>query len=114
MTDQSVEAAQVQTGKNCSKCGQWKLYSAFYRDRSRKDGFKHKCKECADIDTQTYRENNAEKVIEANRQYHETHREERREYARHYGQANKTRHLEQEQPRPGAPSTTLTAAVKGK
>lgn len=99
MADQSGKGTQVQTGKHCSSCGQWKLYTEFYRDRSRKDGFKHRCKACADAATQAYREKNPDKVAEANRQYNETHREERREYARQYGQANKSRHLEQEQPR---------------
>lgn len=32
--------------KKCSKCGEWKLVSEFYNDKSCKDGLRRQCKEC--------------------------------------------------------------------
>lgn len=98
----------IQTGKHCSKCGQWKLLSEFFRDRARKDGFKHRCKECATADTVAYREKHPEKVNEVNRRYREKHGEERRQYARRYAEANKQRHLAQERPRPAVDPDLMT------
>lgn len=34
--------------KICSKCGQYKPLSDFYKDSSKKDGFKYACKVCCD------------------------------------------------------------------
>jgi hypothetical protein len=33
--------------KKCSKCGELKLVSEFYRDKSYKDGYRRQCKECS-------------------------------------------------------------------
>src|ERR1022692_4548648 len=35
--------------KICGKCKVEKLVSEFFRDRTRKDGLKPRCKECADL-----------------------------------------------------------------
>src|SRR5262249_40022903 len=39
--------------KRCSRCGEEKGRSEFYRDASRKDGFTHRCKKCDNARTKT-------------------------------------------------------------
>jgi hypothetical protein len=33
-------------GNVCNKCGEWKAFDEFYKDKTRKDGCKHYCKMC--------------------------------------------------------------------
>ncbi|SOB60630.1 putative prophage protein [Pseudodesulfovibrio profundus] len=105
--------AEYQT-KRCTKCGEVKPVSEFYKRAESRDGLVSNCKSCGAAATKRWRENNADKdrarkyawreknkerareidrksyqkrreVRKAkNREYNRTHREERREYQRNY------------------------------
>ena len=46
--------------KKCTKCGEFKELSAFYKHPGMKDGLLNKCKECTKKDVKENRKNNAE------------------------------------------------------
>lgn len=43
-------------GKVCSKCGEYKIYSEFYKNHTHKDGFTGQCKKCRDEYGKLYRQ----------------------------------------------------------
>lgn len=50
--------------KTCSKCGETKLFSEFYKRASAKDGLHPHCKPCASAASKAYAVNNAERLRE--------------------------------------------------
>ena len=48
--------------KTCSKCGETKATSEFYKDSSHKDGFQSHCKLCKDKSGKIYRMKNQDKI----------------------------------------------------
>jgi len=44
--------------KTCSKCGASKLVSEFSRNKTRKDGLQHRCRDCTNSDNKAWRESN--------------------------------------------------------
>jgi len=54
--------------KRCAICEQWKLRSSFSKDKYKKDGLSHRCKQCRSEHHQVHREEEAEayKIYQAN------------------------------------------------
>jgi len=67
--------------KTCTKCKLEKDKSEFSKDKSRKDGFRSYCKQCA----KEYRENNKNKMKE----YRENNKDKTKEYQKEYYENNK-------------------------
>lgn len=76
--------------KKCSKCGELKPLSEFQKDKSRKDGYCYRCKECVNSDkhkkayAKEYRENHKEYFKEKHAEYRERNREKERERSKQY------------------------------
>jgi len=66
--------------KYCNTCSTTKDISEFSKDKSRKDGFRSKCKLCV----KQYRKENAEKIKAYNKEYKEDHAEEVVAYNKKY------------------------------
>ena len=81
MTNQTV---QVKT-KKCSTCKEVKDYSAFGKNKSRKDGYQNQCKRC---DAEYY-QNNKESLAEKSAEYRKNNKESIIEYRREYYKNNK-------------------------
>lgn len=47
--------------KECKKCNKFKEYSEFYKDKSTKDGYKNKCKQCCNEYMKSYRKTDKNK-----------------------------------------------------
>ena len=69
--------------KKCSKCGEWKPISEFYKDKRSNDGLQSKCKKCR----KDYYENNKEKIKE----YYENNKEKIKEQQKEYNKNNYVR-----------------------
>jgi len=70
--------------KKCSKCGEWKLFSEFYNDKSHNDGLTSACKDCRKKHDNEYRKNNREYYIEYNRRYRRNNKQYFKEYDKKY------------------------------
>jgi ribosomal protein L11 methylase PrmA len=66
--------------KKCSKCGEWKQISEFYKDRSKKDGLDYQCKNCK----KEYLQINKEKRNESSRKYYENNKKYYKEWKKKY------------------------------
>lgn len=92
--------------KTCSKCGRELPISEFYKDKSRKDGYRSECKECSKLSkkkynsehreeinekNRLYKSKNKEKILEIQRQFRREHPELRKEFY----QKNRDKELEQ-------------------
>jgi 5-methylcytosine-specific restriction endonuclease McrA len=75
--------------KACSKCKEVKNLSEYYKDKQRKDGFRHDCKSCNNAKNVAYRNANAEKVRATKKAYAEKTKERRREVMLAWQRANK-------------------------
>ena len=70
--------------KRCTRCGDTKDVSEFYRDASRSDGLSPQCKACCRVHQRAYRQrvqrdpSKRERRNEATRQWRETNREKMR------------------------------------
>lgn len=62
--------------KKCSKCKIEKDYTYFSKDKSRKDGFSNKCKNCY----KEYQQQNPEIVNRANKKWSKNNRDQRNKY----------------------------------
>jgi len=87
-------------GKRCSKCGEVKPLTEFYRDARAKDGRRPHCKACITARCQANKEAraaydharyeaNREEILAQARVYREDHKDERAAYGRAYRDANK-------------------------
>jgi hypothetical protein len=92
--------------KTCTKCGQSKPLSEYYRDAKARDGHQFHCKQCDGASRRAYYQANKVKILEHNekyakenrdiilaygKQYHAGHREENRQRCHEYYLANKER-----------------------
>lgn len=59
--------------KKCSKCGELKELSEFYKDG--KGGYRSECKVCKDEHSKQYREKNRDKELKKTREYREKNRD---------------------------------------
>lgn len=93
----------MSTGKTCTKCGVWKSYDLYSKDKSKKDGHTSACKECNKKTfkkayerngakyrerTAEWSEENPEKVAEHQRQYKKTHPKKIAEITARYQKKN--------------------------
>ena len=74
--------------KTCSRCKIEKSFDAFGKNKSRKDGYQHRCKSCCSCDQKKYREDNPEKKREANETYRKNNPEIFREHQKRYRENN--------------------------
>lgn len=70
--------------KKCTKCGEIKSYSEFYKDKSRKDGYATSCKSCRRKYYEKHKEERDSYFKKYNKKYHEEHKEERKEIWKEY------------------------------
>lgn len=86
-------AEKLPEGKVCTKCGIYKSFEYYHKDRSRKDGTRPDCKECWNAGRKKYLEENKEWMYEKNRKYHRENREKinqrKKGYLLQYYQDNK-------------------------
>ena len=75
--------------KQCSKCGEIKHISKFYKDKNRKYGVMKICKECRKIYEKKYKDKHREEIKEKQRQSYYENIEERREYHRNWKREHK-------------------------
>lgn len=75
--------------KKCSMCGEIKPINNFNKDKSRKDGYYHRCKECNKIYNKKYREEHKEELKEKQKQYYEEHKEECNAKSKQYHQEHR-------------------------
>jgi DNA repair exonuclease SbcCD ATPase subunit len=66
--------------KVCSKCNIEKEFTEFYKDRSRRDGYRSQCKKCA----KQYRIENREQLKEWEKQYRIENKEKIKEWQKQY------------------------------
>jgi 5-methylcytosine-specific restriction endonuclease McrA len=78
--------------KRCYKCGEVKLRSEFYKNKSTKDGLQYECKSCDSEKTKSYISRNYEFVASLRKRWREAHPE--RESARRWDKENQTRKVE--------------------
>jgi 5-methylcytosine-specific restriction endonuclease McrA len=90
----------MEQGKTCTKCGEWKLFKHFYKNKIYKDGFFNQCKECFIEEKKKYYQENKERVKERNqenkerlnryyKQYYQKNAEQLIERSKKYNQKNK-------------------------
>ena len=60
--------------KECSKCGETKSVSEYYKSKTSKDGLRSRCKECL----RQYEQDNSEHIAEWGKRYRQANREELR------------------------------------
>ena len=84
--------------KTCPKCGETKSVSEFYKDKSRKDGLRYRCKKCEQasdnkekrkIRFKAHYEANKEKFKNRFKAYHKANKEKRSKAGKAHYQANK-------------------------
>ena len=86
--------------KKCSKCGEWKPFSEFHKNKNTNDGLHSECKICRkeyyennkdQIKEQQkkWRENNKEKILERQKEYYENNKEKILEKMKEYYENNK-------------------------
>jgi 5-methylcytosine-specific restriction endonuclease McrA len=98
-------------GKTCTKCGEWKPYSEYFKAKSCKDGYRGDCKKCKSEINKLWRnnniertkeleahwrENNKEKVARIQKRYSEKNKDQKREYSKRYYKENKVKIAERE------------------
>ncbi len=76
--------------KRCSKCGIKRDVSEFGKDKSKKDGLPHKCKECRKL---AY-ENNKKKILKKKKKYIEENKDKIIENRKKYYEENKDKFIE--------------------
>lgn len=62
-------------GKICTKCGEWKLFDHFTKDKKFIDGHCSRCKPCKAEDDKQYREQNRDKVKIGRKRHYEENKE---------------------------------------
>jgi len=77
--------------KTCSKCGKIKPLSAFYKDRSRKDGHAGQCKECACARSREWYEANKERAAARNKAWYAANRDRAAATSKAWREANPDR-----------------------
>jgi len=82
---------QIQKGKVCTKCEEWKLLEGFPKKKSGKNGIDSKCKECHKQYAKQYRQENRELLNERSRQYNQENKEVVNERSRQYNRENRER-----------------------
>jgi hypothetical protein len=92
---EDMGSAEEQT-KECSRCGQEKPLSGFYKDKRARVGVQSQCKVCVLARMKQYHQKNKDKISERGKQYRQKNRDKILEYAKQYRQKNKDKILERE------------------
>ena len=74
--------------KVCTKCGEDKPLTEFYRDSRRSDGLTSSCKKCNNFLKAEYRKANPEKMKARDAAYHKANLEKKKAYWSEYYKAN--------------------------
>ena len=80
--------------KQCSKCGEIKHISRFYKVKNGKYGVEGACKECRKIHNKKYREEHKDYYKEYHKEYYEDNKEYIKEHSKQYYEDNKDKVLE--------------------
>jgi len=80
--------------KKCSKCGEEKTLSEFYKHSIEKDGLSSPCKDCCKLYLKKWRKNNHEKVKEISTKYYALKKDEIKTRLREYYKLHKEKVLE--------------------
>ena len=75
--------------KTCTKCKETKPVSEFYKDKTKKGGFRPNCKRCTKEQVSLYREHNKEKAAACCRRWRSKNKELVREKNRRWYEENK-------------------------
>jgi hypothetical protein len=81
----------------CNTCKQNKEVSEFNKDKSRKDGYSYKCKECLKKIHHDLYKNNKEKYLDKSKKYYENNKEEHILRNKNYIQCNKDKSIKYQQ-----------------
>lgn len=81
----------TEKGRICTKCTEFKLFSEFYKDKSKKFGVNNSCKLCVLLHNKTYYKNNKEKIIDCSTQYYINNKEKIVYVKQQYYKNNKTK-----------------------
>jgi len=81
--------------KECTKCGQEKPLSGFYKNKMRRFGVRSQCKVCVLAQMKQYRQENRDKVLEQKKQYRQKNKDKIVEREKQHYQENKDKILEQ-------------------
>ena len=74
--------------KRCTKCGEVKLVSEFYKDTSRRDGLRERCKACRRADSKAYYTAHSVECIARGKAWRKAHPERARVLMRAWHAAN--------------------------
>lgn len=85
--------------KTCTKCGESKPFSAFYKEKRNKDGHRSECALCNNKMSKRYSENNQDKIVAnyykkqahklaVSKAYKDSHKEERKAGSKAWEKAN--------------------------
>jgi 5-methylcytosine-specific restriction endonuclease McrA len=75
---------EMEQGKTCAKCGEWKPFEGFHKNKRMKDGLNQYCKKCR----KQYHQEKAEQIKEYKKQYHQENKEQIKERKKQYYQEN--------------------------
>ena len=75
--------------KRCSKCGEIKHISKFYKMKNNKYGVRPDCKECHNKYKKKYNNDNKDKIKKCQKEYNKTHKKERKVYNQKYYKEHK-------------------------
>jgi len=75
--------------RTCTICKNTKPLARFILDKRKPDGYRHQCKDCHNLRSARYSQNNPEKRAESKRQSYQNHKHEIAKYSRNYYQANR-------------------------
>ena len=76
------------SSKICSHCGQEKTFSEYHRDKSKKDGFRSKCKTCSHEYRLRYYQSNVDRAKQYSEGYYRHNHDSIKEYQASYRMAN--------------------------
>jgi hypothetical protein len=81
-------SAEEQT-KECTRCGQEKPLSGFYKHKMRRFGVRSQCKVCVSEYKKQHYQENRDKILERQKQHHQENRDKILERQKQYHQKNK-------------------------
>lgn len=80
--------------KKCSNCKEEKRFIEFTKDKTRKDGYYHRCKSCRKKYDKKYYEENKDKLSEHKKKYRQENKENISKQQKQYQKENKERRNE--------------------
>ena len=74
--------------KRCSKCGEVKSISGFYKRWDSKDGYRNQCKKCRDKSDKNWQKNNQEKIKKYRKNWYKNNAERIKHYKEQWYKEN--------------------------